>query len=53
MSKKVGDVVIHDFFKNKQMPNKETEKLADIVKIPFIPGHFDNAEDEKIYKQLT
>lgn len=52
LSKKVGDVIIHDFFKNKEMPTMK-EGYVEIKMVPFTPGPFTNAEDEQTYYQLT
>lgn len=52
LSKKVGDVVIHDFFKNKEAP-QTAEGFAEIKVLKFKAGPFDNAEDEKTYNMLT
>jgi hypothetical protein len=52
LSKKVGDVIIHDFFKNKESPCKD-EGIDEIVLIDFKAGPFDNELDEKTYNQLS
>jgi hypothetical protein len=53
MSKKVGDVIIHDFFKNKESPKADREGFSEVVTIPFTAGPFDNKEDEETYNMLT
>ena len=53
LSKKVGDVIIHDFFKNKQHPDQKAEGFSEIVNVKFTAGPFDNEEDEKTYNLLT
>jgi bifunctional polynucleotide phosphatase/kinase len=47
-SKKVGDVIIHTYYK-KLEPPKLTEGFSEIKKISFIPGPFDNPKDEETY----
>ena len=52
LSKKVGDVIIHMFFKKKEEP-KLSEGFTEIKSIQFVAGPFDNADDEKTYNLLS
>lgn len=48
MSKKVGDVIIHTFYKKMEKPILE-EGFQEIKTIKFTPGPFENDDDKKIY----
>lgn len=41
-------IPIHSFFKNHTFPKKE-EGIDEIITIQFVPGPFENEEDEKAY----
>lgn len=47
-SKKVGDVIIHTFYKKCQVPTT-SEGFSEVKTISFVPGPFLNDEDEEIY----
>ena len=48
MSKKVGDVIIHSFFKNMQKPTTD-EGFSEVKRVNFVPGPFENAKDEETF----
>ena len=48
MSKKVGDVIIHTFYKKVQKPTKD-EGFSEIKTIKFEAGPFENKKDEETY----
>lgn len=47
-SGKVGDVIIHTYYKKLQVPTT-AEGFSEVKKISFIPGPFDNSNDEETY----
>jgi bifunctional polynucleotide phosphatase/kinase len=48
LSKKVGDVIIHTWYKKLQKPTK-AEGFSEVKTIKFTPGPFDNDKDEEVY----
>ena len=48
----VNNIPIHAFFKNYQEP-ETSEGFKEIVKVNFVPGPFDNEEDQKIFYYLS
>ena len=48
----VNAIPIHAFYKNYEEPEK-SEGFDDIVKVNFVPGPFENEEDEKIFYYLS
>ena len=48
LSGKVGDVIIHTFYKKLETPTL-AEGFSEIKKITFIPGPFENKNDEETY----
>ncbi|CDW76414.1 bifunctional polynucleotide phosphatase kinase-like [Stylonychia lemnae] len=52
LSGKIPNIPIHSFFKNSEKP-QEKEGYAEIKKIQFKAGPFENEEDKKCYYSLT
>lgn len=52
LSKKVPDIPIHSFFKNHIKP-VEKEGFSEIKVIKFMPGPFENDEDQKTYYSFS
>jgi bifunctional polynucleotide phosphatase/kinase len=52
LSKKIAAVPIHSFFKNHVKPTLK-EGFEEIKVVNFVPGPFENEEDEKAYYSLT
>ena len=48
LSKKVGDVIIHTFFKRVEKPALK-EGFSDVHHVKFVPGPFHNDKDEELY----
>jgi hypothetical protein len=51
-SKKVSDVVIHDFFKNKEAP-ATSEGFSEVKNISFEAGPFTSEQDRETYNLLS
>jgi bifunctional polynucleotide phosphatase/kinase len=51
LSKKVGDVIIHTFFKRVQKPTTD-EGFSEVKTIKFVPGPFENDKDKEAYYAL-
>jgi len=48
LSKKVGDVIIHTFYKKLEKPTT-AEGFSEVKTIKFVPGPFHNDKDKEVY----